>query len=129
MTIQHAVKKTAADHRLPVSALVVLHDGEAFEARVLDLSMKGVFLDSPAMTPVGSCCQVTIYFGRHHHELPVVARCTVARADAHSLALRFDSLALDGHVRLDPFEHGDHPVMGESEQVAFSRHGGWIFSP
>lgn len=130
MAIQDPAVKTFDEHRLPAFARVEFSGGEAFEATILDLSMKGVFLDCPAMASVGSRCQATIYFGRHDHEFLVVASCIVVRADVHTLALRFESVALNGSGRFDPFEQRDGPVSGgESEQLVFSRHGGWIFTP
>lgn len=111
---------------IPTTASISLPDGSSLEGEVIDLAMHGMFLRSSNPPATGSTCQASIRLGHIHRELSIEAECTVVHVVGNSVALRFDSVKLNGTGQVRQIEHLEEMGL---ERLEFSSHGGWVFTP
>ena len=77
--------------RIPfIQRAVLAHDGGREELFLIDLALRGVFLERPA--PLSRGAEVDVTFRLPGNELPIVARCRVAWWRAPDMALTSKAL-------------------------------------
>ncbi|EAU53615.1 PilZ domain-containing protein [Mariprofundus ferrooxydans] len=121
-----ANNKKPVSEGVPATASIALQDGSTLEGEIIDLAMHGMFLRSNNPPATGSSCQATIRLGHIRHELSIEAECTVVHVVGNSVALRFDSVKLEGKGQNQHIEHLEEMGL---ERLEFSSHGGWVFTP
>lgn len=119
--------KKPASEGVPATASISLQDGSTLEGEVIDLAMHGMFLRSNNPPATGSACQATIRLGHIRRELSIEAECTVVHVVGNHVALRFDSVKLEGTNQNQ--QHIEHLEEMGLERLEFSSHGGWVFTP
>src|SRR5687768_14144373 len=77
--------------RIPfIQRAAFVHEGGREDLFLIDLAMRGVFVERPAPLPLGTVVEVT--FRLPGNELPVVARCRVAWWRAPAMDLKSKTL-------------------------------------
>jgi len=118
--------KKPASEGVPATASISLPDGSTLEGEIIDLAMHGMFLRSNNPPATGCACQAIIRLGHIRHELSIEAECTVVHVVGTHVALRFDSVKLEGTEQNQHIEHLEELGL---ERLEFSSHGGWVFTP
>jgi hypothetical protein len=70
---------------------VTLENGSKITGKAEDVSVKGVFVETPSLFPVGTRCQAAVMLDTGAGILEVHAMGTVARVSAEGMAIEFDT--------------------------------------
>ena len=90
--------------RVDFKTQVILNAGTSSEivaeGDLKDISLKGIFVCTEKMIPIGSMCDIKILLSGTSSELSLKMKGQITRQDPSGLGIAFNSMDLDSHYHL-----------------------------
>ena len=101
-------------------------DGRVIRGRARDLGLRGVYVFTEAVLPLGTPCQANLLLGDASDDPRMFAEGRVVRLEKDGIALQFSSIELESFAYLQRFVlyPADDPTDGELE---LATHAGIMF--